>query len=323
MAEHGILFAVGLGLLAVGSGALVAGAARLDRATGRGAFAVGLVAIGLGPCVSGFALALALVIRSATPLEARRLDAAALATVIGGNIASSLLVLGVAAFVRPATMSARLFGTTIPLLFTMTLLFWFLAADKAISRPDAAILLMAAVGSLVLLARAARREPPDVRAALAGWVPERMPVWVAVLLSLTGLAGVASGAWLAAGSFLQAAVGLRLSTPVTGMTLAAFGTALPALVAAVLAVRRGRPDVALGLAVGPPLFNVSLVVGAVALVRPLLLTEHAILYEVPAMVLSTALVSPALINGRVPRWEGALLFAAYIGFVTWQVLRLR
>lgn len=323
MAEHVALFAAGLGLLAAGTVALVSGAARLDRATGRGAFAVGLVAIGFGPCVAGFALDLALVLRPALPLESRRLHAAALTVVIGGNVASSLLVLGAAALVRPVAVSARLFGTAIPLLFVGTLLFWFLAADKVISRPDGGILLVAAAGALVALVRAARRELPNGRAVLADWVPDRMPLRLAVVLALAGLAAVASGAWLAAGQFVRATAQLKFSTPVMGATVAALGTALPALVAAVLAARRGRSDVVLGLAVGPPLFNVLLVAGAVTVVQPLALTEHAILYEVPAMALCAGLALPALLNGKVPRWEGALMLAAYAGFVTWQVLRVR
>ncbi|HEY1190292.1 MAG TPA: hypothetical protein VGE74_21850 [Gemmata sp.] len=322
MSEHVGLLVAGLALLVAGTGALVIGAARLDRATGRGAFAVGLVAIGFGPCVAGLALDLALVLRVAAPLESRRLSAAALGNVIGGNVASTLLVLGAAALVRPIVSSVRLAGTAIWLLLAATLLFWFLAADKTITRVDAGVLLAASVGAVVVLVRAARQEPVESRAVFADWVPEQMPLWLAGLLALAGLGGVASGAWLAAGELIRATSALRLSVPVMGMTVTAFGTALPALVAAVLAARRRRPDVALGLAVGPALFNVLLVVGAVAMVQPLQLTEHSILNEVPAMGLCALLLLPVLLHGKVPRWEGALLVAAYAGFVTWQVLRV-
>jgi cation:H+ antiporter len=322
MSEHVWLFAAGLGLLAAGTGALVAGAARLDRATGRGAFAVGLVAVGCGPPVAGLALDLALVLRPAEGIDARRLAAAAVGRLIGGNVVSVLLVLGVGALVRPVASSARLFGTATPLAIGAALLFWLLAADNVLSRVDAGVLLTAFVCAVVLLVRAARREPDAGRAAFAGWVPDRLPVRRAGLLALGGLGAVVFGAWLAAGRLLPAAAVLRLSAPVTGLTLAALGTALPAAVAAAVASRRGRSDVVLGLAVGPLLCNLSVVAGAVALVQPLALTEHAILNEVPAMGLCAFLLLPALLNGKVPRWEGALLLAAYAGFVTWQVLRV-
>lgn len=321
MSEHVVPFAVGLVLLAAGTGGLVIGAARLDRATGRSAFAVGLVAVGFGPCVAGLALGLALALRPG-PLDATRAAGAALGATVGGNVASVLLVLGAGALARPVAASARLFRTAVPFVFAATLLFWFLAADKVISRTDAGVLLAALLGALVLLARAARRESDPGRRAFAGWVPERGPLWGAALLALAGAGAVAGGAGLAAGELRGATAELRLSVAVMGVTVAALGTALPALVAAVAAARCGRSDVVLGLAVGPALFNLLLVVGTVATVRPLVLSEHAILNEVPAMALCPVLLLPALVNGRVPRWEGALLLVAYAGFVTWQVRRV-
>lgn len=323
MSESVWLFAAGLGLLAGGAAALVVGAARLDRGTGRGALAVGLVALGLGPCVAPLALDLALVLRPVADLDARRLAAAAVGNLIGGNVASVLLVLGLGAVVHPVTASVRLFGTAIPLALGATLLFWLLAADKGLSRVDGGVLLAAFAGAVGLLVRAARREGDAGRAALAGWVPERFALRLAVPLAVGGLAAVVFGAWLAAGQLLGAAAGLRLSTPVTGLTLAAFATALPAVVAAAVAARAGHSGAVLGLAVGPALCNLLLVAGSVALVRPVEFTEHAILNEVPAMGLCAFLLLPALLNGKVPRWEGVLLLAAYAGFVTWQVSRVR
>lgn len=322
MSEHVGLLAAGLALLAVGTGGLVVGAARLDRATGRGAFAVGLVAVGFGPCVAGLALDLALVLRQAPPREAELFAAAALGTAVGGNVASVLLVLGAAALARPITSSARVVRTALRLLLGATALFWFLARDNSISRLDAGVLLGAAVGALVLLVRAARQEPAERRVAFAGWVPERFPLWLAGLLALAGLGAVVGGAWLAAGELLGARTALHLRVQVVSITILAFGAALPALAGAVTASRGGRPDLAVGLSVGPALFNLLFVVGAVAMVQPLALTEHAILNEVPAMGLCALLLVPVLLHGRVPRWEGLLLVAAYAGFVAWQVLRV-
>lgn len=113
---------------------------------------------------------------------------------------------------------------------------------------------------------------------------------------------------------------MRLTAPVEGATIVAFGTSLPALVAAVVASRRGRSDLVLGIVVGSVLFNLLLVCGSAAMVEPLLITESTIIRVIPVMALFTLLLLPVLLNGlRVPRWEGALLLAAYAGFITWQV----
>lgn len=334
MSEHVGLFALGLLVLAAGTAGLLVGAARLDRATGRGPFAVGLVAVGIGPCAAGLAFDLAVVLRvPAGPAEPPRAEAnrslasarlrwCALGNVVGGNVASLGLVLGLAALARPLAPTAKLFGTAAPLAGAATLLFWFLTGDKALTRVDGVILLVAGAAALGLLVRAARREPDAGRAAFAGWVPERFPLVAAALLALIGATALVCGAVLAGAEMMRATAALKTRPFVTGSTLAAFGCALPAAVAAVLAARRGRGDLALGLAVGPMVFNLLVVAGIVALVEPLPLTEDVILSAVPAMaVLALVLVPVALTGYRVPRWQGAVLLAAYAGFVTWQFLK--
>lgn len=317
--EHVGLFVLGLALLAIGAPLLVFGSARLDRGTGRSPFAVGVVAVCFGPCVAGLAFDLAAVLRQ--PPVTRL----AVGHIVGSNIASIGLVLGVAALVRPVAASAKFFHTAIPLALGANLLFWFLARNSPLSRVDAGFLLAAAVVALALLVRAARRESDSVKAEFAGWVPEHTPVWVAVLLSLAGLASLVCGACLTAAELSGTADYLALTKRilVLGDTVAAFGTALPAAVVAVIAARRGRSDLVLGVVVGAVIFNLLLTAALVAMVRPLVIDQPVIMDAIPAMALFALLLLPVLLNGlKVPRWEGALLLAGYVGFITWQVLRV-
>ncbi|MBP3958863.1 sodium:calcium antiporter [Gemmata sp. G18] len=313
MSEFVVLFAVGLLLLAVGSTALVLGAARLDRATGRSAFAVGLVAVGFGPCVAGLAFDLAAVLH--------KLPRLAMGNVIGGNIASIGLVLGAAVLVRPITGTAKLFATAIPLVIVAALLFWFLARDNKVERIEAGVLLVAGLGALALLIHKARQESEPVKAEFAAWVPNRLSMWTAGGLVLAGLGALIGGAVLVTTNANETVRRLSLDSHRLGLVSAGV-MALPALVAAVCAARRGRSNLVLGLAVGPALFNLLLVVGTVAMVRPLLVIEGAILNEVPAMALFTLLLVTPLANGlRVSRGEGAILLVACAGFVAWQVTK--
>ncbi len=314
--EHVALFVAGLALLAAGTPLLVFGAARLDRRAGRDPFAVGAVGVAFGPCVAGLAFNLASVLR-VVPMP--RL---ALGTIVGANVAGIGLVLGAAALVRPVAATARVFSTALPALFVATLLFWFLASDKELSRIDGGVLLGGFVVTLVILARAARTESPEARAAFAVWVPERLSIRLAAVLALLGLSATVGGALLSAAHAIPAARDPRFTSPILGETLAGTVTGLPALGAALVAARRGRSDLVLALAVGPALANLLLVCGAVALVQPLGVPDAVIMNEVPALALVTLLLLPALLNGlRVPRWEGALLLAAYAACVAWQISR--
>lgn len=312
------LFVCGLLLLALGVPLLAVGAARLDRATGRSAFAVGLALAALAPCAAQLAFGVACVIRTAgVPLP--RL---ALGTVVGGNVASLGLVLGVAVLVRPISAHAKVLGRAILALIAVTLLFWFLAADKTLTRTDGAILLVAFGAVLVPLVLAARTEHDDVKLAFAAWVPERLNVRAAVLLALAGIAALVGGAVLASQTAIPAARALKFTGPVLGEALAAGVLALPALVAAVLAARRGNVELALALAVGPALANLTFAAGTIALIHPLPVEELVVVNEILALGLVTALLVPVYINGLiVRRWEGAIRAACFVAFVLWLVLR--
>jgi cation:H+ antiporter len=311
------LFALGLALLAAGAPLLVFGAARLDRALGRSAFAVGAVGASLGPVVGGLAFDLAAALRQP---QASQL---AVGHLLGSTVASVGLVLGLAALARPVAASARATYTAVPLALAAVLLFWFLgrgAPNEPISQVGGGILLGAAVVALVLLVRATRRESEAVKAELGSWVPERTPVWLAAVFTALGLAALVGGAYLTAAELGPAANRLRTPWFVVGSTAAAFATALPTAVAAVVAARRWAHDLVLTLVVGPLIFNLLLVGGLAALAHPLKVEDRAILDVVPVTAMFVLLLLPVLFNGlRLPRWEGAVLLAAYAAFVTWQV----
>jgi cation:H+ antiporter len=316
--EHVGLFVCGLALLALGVPLLAVEARGPDRATGRSAFAVGLALAALAPCAAHLAFGIACVIRTAgIPLP--RL---ALGTLVGGNVASLGLVLGVAALVRPISARGNLLGRALLALVAVTLLFWLLAADNVLTRVDGAILLVAFAAALVPLVLAARSEHDDVKAAFAAWVPERTGVRVAVLLALAGTGALVGGAVLASQTAVRTSNALWLRAPVLGEVLVAGVLALPALVVAVLAARRGNAELALLLAVGPALAHLSLVAGTIALVHPLPVEELVAVNEIPAMALVTGLLVPVYINGLlVRRWEGAIRAACFGAFVLWLVLR--
>lgn len=315
--DHLALFVLGLVLLAVGAPLLVFGAARLDRATGRTPFAVGLVAVCFGPCVAGLAFDLAMVLR--TPPATK----VAVGHIVGSTIASVGLVLGAAALARPITATAKLFHTLIPLAVAAPILLWFVARDAPdapLSQVGGVVLLAACAGAVALLVRAARQEPQTVKAEFASWVPERTPVWVAVVLALGGIAALVGGARLTTAEVIGTAAHLKAPWFVLSSTLAAGVTALPTAVVAVVAARRGRSEIVLGLVAGSVLCNALVAAGASALARPLEIERRVILEMIPVMALFAVLLLATRFNGlKVRRWEGALLLAAYIGFTAWQV----
>lgn len=95
-----------------------------------------------------------------------------------------------------------------------------------------------------------------------------------ILLLLVGLGLILGGAnFLTDGS---AAVAQRFRVPefIIGLTIVAVGTSMPELVVSVLSAAAGNSDVAIGNVVGSNIFNVFVILGICALIRPLVLTKE-------------------------------------------------
>ncbi|MBY0456046.1 MAG: hypothetical protein K2V38_01775, partial [Gemmataceae bacterium] len=206
----------------------------------------------------------------------------------------------------------------LPLAIAGAVVFWFFARDNRLERWEAVALVGCGCGTLVFLIRTARREPDAVKAEFAARVPAQLPLWLAVGFALVGFGGLIGGAALTAAEAVPATRDLGLNSHRLGL-LSALGTTAPLVVGCVRAARRGWANVCLGMVVGFVLFNPLLVAGTVGLVRPLLVTEVAVLNEVPVMALFALSLVAVLGNGlQVTRREGAVLVLAFAGFVAWE-----
>ena len=149
-----------------------------------------------------------------------------------------------------------------------------------------------------------------------------------ILLLLAGLGLILAGA-----SFLtdgSAALAKRLRVPefIIGLTIVAVGTSTPELVVSVLSAVAGKSDVAIGNVVGSNIFNVFVILGVCALIRPLPLTAGNIRRDIPlGMVVSLllALASDSLFSAgatdRIGRIDGISMLALYVLLIGYTIRR--
>ncbi len=141
-----------------------------------------------------------------------------------------------------------------------------------------------------------------------------------ILLLLIGLALILAGAnFLTDGS---AALAQRFRVPefIIGLTIVAIGTSTPELVVSVLSALAGKSDVAIGNVVGSNIFNVFLILGICALIRPLPLTAGNIRRDIPfgvaASLLLLFLAMDSWYNSgaadRIGRLDGVLMLVIYV-----------
>jgi cation:H+ antiporter len=141
---------------------------------------------------------------------------------------------------------------------------------------------------------------------------------VTVLLLLAGFALLLGGAEVLVRGASHAASAAGVAPIVIGLTVVAFATSTPELAVTTAATFRGDDELALGNVIGSNIANILLILGASALVAPLVVHRRIIRLEVPLLIAASVLVLLLALNGHLGRGEGALLVAggaAYTAFL--------
>ena len=149
-----------------------------------------------------------------------------------------------------------------------------------------------------------------------------------ILLLIVGLGLILAGANFLTDGSTALAQRFRVPEFIIGLTVVAVGTSTPELVVSVLSAIGGQSDVAIGNVVGSNIFNVFVILGVCALIRPVPLTAGNIRRDIPFGVLVSLLLlalaqDSLLCKGaadRIGRLDGAAMLALYI-LLMWYTIR--
>ncbi|KOO57330.1 sodium:calcium antiporter [Rheinheimera sp. KL1] len=136
---------------------------------------------------------------------------------------------------------------------------------------------------------------------------------VGLVLLVVGADLLVKGAARLAGSF-------GIPALVIGLTVVAFGTSAPELAVSVKAAYSGQAELAIANAVGSNIFNVLFILGAAAMISPLIISRQLIRQDVPIMVLVSVIALLMTLDGSVSKLEAAILFAGLLAY-TWFLFR--
>lgn len=134
--------------------------------------------------------------------------------------------------------------------------------------------------------------------------------------------GLALLVW-SAGRFVEgaAATARHFGMPslLIGMVIVGFGTSTPELVVSVFAAGQGNSGIALGNAYGSNITNISLIMGATALVSPIVVQSRVLRKELPTLIAVTALAAWQLSDGEISRLDAAALLLLFGAIMAWAV----
>ncbi len=150
-----------------------------------------------------------------------------------------------------------------------------------------------------------------------------------MLVNILYLVAAVAILWKCADWFVEGAVGVaeRLSVPpmLVGLVLVSIATTAPELMVSLLASLQGRPEVALGNAVGSVVIDASVALGLAAVISAVPLTADPRIFRTSAifLLLVILLAFGMSLDGTLARHEGGLLVAIYVSYTVFSYLQVR
>lgn len=111
-------------------------------------------------------------------------------------------------------------------------------------------------------------------------------MWLTSILFIIGFVFLIKGADILVDGSVSVARKFGVSTFVIGLTIVAFGTSAPELIVSILASIKGSTDIAMGNIIGSNITNSLLILGAAAMVAPILVKKNTINKEIPFSLLA-------------------------------------
>ncbi|MBL4803631.1 MAG: calcium/sodium antiporter [Alphaproteobacteria bacterium] len=303
----------GIFLLIKGGDWTIDSAVYIARRFGLSPMVVGFTVLAFGTSMPELIVSILAVLRGS--------EGIAMGNVIGSNIANILLVIGSAALISTMyiKISKGLIKDLIMMLLSSVLLMGLMIYGD-IERISAGIMIALLLAYVFLQYRMALKGEIEVETpeGIGAEDAEEELTSHPYIFLFFGLIAVALGAELLVRGASESAVIIGVPEDVIALTIIAFGTSLPELSTSIISARRGHSDMALGNIVGSNVFNILMIIGVTALVKPIThhsYAEQLLNFDIWVM-LATALVFAGLVVGyrKINKPIGITFIAAYVAY---------
>jgi cation:H+ antiporter len=303
---------LGLPLLYFGGDFLITGSVRIGQKYKISPFIIGATIIGFGTSAPELAVSIFAAFRGAPEL--------ALGNVIGSNVANVGLVLGLTAFLIPLTIGEKRLREEAPAFLLATFLIAFLIWNFHLTALEGGFMVLLLATYLWISFRKKEASEIDIEAETSLWSDKG--IFYQFLLIVCGLVLLVSGARFLVDGAVAIAQSLGVSEWFIGISIVAVGTSLPEIVSSIMAAKRGHGEMAIGNVFGSNIFNILMVLGITALIKPLEITEAIHADMIFTTGLSCLLLVLIRIDHELSKWNGFFLlacYAFYIGMKGWGV----
>jgi len=296
-----IILSIGFVLLIKGADFLVNNSSSLAKKMGISPMTIGITIVAFGTSLPEFLISFLATMSDSPDIN--------VGNVIGSNICNIALVLGMTALITPIPVKFKVLLKELPMVVMITAIFSILIMDQVIDSADSIILLIIfsiflyfSLGSVVDLNEEEIFNKSEGNFKI-------------LMFLLIGFIGVIGGAHLVVKAAVSIAESYKISQAVIGATVVAFGTSLPELITSLVAAMKGEMDISLGNVLGSNIFNIALIPGIIALIKPISVNVSVIRFDMWVMLFITIVLYPLIIARlRISRTEGIFLLFCYFTY---------
>ena len=317
-----ILLLLGFLLLIKGADAFVDGSSSVAKILKIPTIIIGLTVVAFGTSMPEFSVSLTAAMKGSNDL--------AVSNVLGSNIFNLLVVLGACSLIQPVQAKSSLLKKEFPFSIFIAVILLLLDSDFSISKvlEGKGTFTLGRLGGILFLILFAVFLYATVKTALRSrdeMVDEEeykvMSPIKSALYIIIGLAGIIWGGDLVVDSACNIAETFGLSQTFIGLTIVAVGTSLPELVTSMVAAGKGENDLAVGNVVGSNIFNILLILGASATIKPIALDITAVYDTLILVVASLIVYLSALSKREIKKGEGVIFLLCYLVFFVYVLTR--
>lgn len=308
-----LLIILGFVLLVKGADLLVDGASNIAKKFHIPEIIIGLTIVSIGTSLPELIVSTTSAINGYSDL--------AVGNVVGSNIANLLLILGLSAIIKAVSFKRETRLIEIPICLAVSIIFMILAnLGQDITRIDAAVLVALFIVFIIYTIVMAKKgedfekEEKDIEETNTKANEATIKNIIFIIL---GIVLLKFGGDLTVDNAVNVAKFFNLSEKLIAVTILAIGTSLPELVTSVSAAIKGKSDIAIGNILGSNIFNMLLIIGATALIKPIVYNVN---YNIDMffMILATFILSLFPIippKNKVTRGNGIVYVLLYIVYL--------
>lgn len=314
----GIYLIVGFFILIAGANYLVNGASALAKRLHVSDLVIGLSVVAFGTSTPELFVNIFASMQGNAEI--------AIGNVLGSNIFNILLILGVSSLIFPLSVTKGTVWKEIPFSLLAAIILGAMANDvlfdhmpsSSLSRIDGLVLISFFIVFLYYLVSISKDTDTSQQIDV-----KQMSLIKSVGMIIGGMIGLVLGGHLVQSSAVKIASSLGVSQTLIGLTIVAAGTSLPELATSAVAAFKKNSDIAVGNIVGSNIFNIFLILGISALIKPLPITAQ-INMDILVLLFSSIFLFLFMFTGKrriIDRWEGAVFFMCYISYIIFLVKR--